>query len=484
MKHLLLILSLLIPIAAFELPIHHTVLDNGLELFVAQDTNVAVVSCRLYYKMGSFYEGPGSSGLSHMYEHMMFKGTKTVGTSDYEAELPFMAKIDSIDAEIVSRKAKGFSEEDSLIQAKRTDIFALLESQRNYIKKDEIWSLYQKNGGTGLNAWTSDELTAYIVTLPANKTELFFNIEADRMENLVLREFYSERDVVTEERRMRYDNRPIGRYYERLMALFYVASPFRLPTIGWNSDIRNYTREKLQKHIDKYYRPDNAMLILSGNISPEKAEKLAQKYFAPIPKPTEAIDPIVTREPAPIGNISFTHVTDGEPRLDMIFHTPGYPDSALYALDVIENLFSGKSGRLYKRLVEEERICINAGAGNAWNNYDGSFHIWAKMKADTDPALVEEIILEEIERARTEEPSEAELLRIKNRLRYNFLTGLESLEGISDQLAFFTKLGNWKKMFTYADDIESVEATTWAVERYLRPEYRTVGIMINEKEVE
>ncbi len=481
MKHLLLLLTILGSLSAFELPVEHITLDNGLEILLVPDTNVAVVSCRLYYKMGSYYEGPGTSGLSHMYEHMMFKGTKRLSTTNYEAEIPYMEKIDSIDAEIVALKIEGHIETDSVIEAKRKDIFALLDEQRQYIIKDEIWSLYAKNGGTGLNAWTSDDITAYIVTLPANKVELFFNIEADRMQNLVLREFYSERDVVTEERRMRYDNRPIGRYYERLMSLFYVASPYRIPTIGWHSDIRNYTREKMRSHIDKYYRPDNAMLILTGNIKSEEIKKMAESYFGGLKNPSEPIAPIVTREPEPIGETRFTHISDGEPRIDMIFHTPGYPDSALYALDVLENIFSGTTGRLYKRLVEEEQICISAGAGNSWNLSDGAFHIWAKMKADTDPKRVEAIILEEIAKASAEEPTEAELLRIKNRLRYSFLTGLESLEGISDQLAFFMKLGNWKKMFTYADDIANVTSTTWAVEKYLDPEYRTVGILINEK---
>ncbi len=482
MKRTLSLLAIAGSIAAIDLPVHYETLSNGLQLFVVPDTNVAIVSCRLYYKMGSYYESSGTTGLSHMYEHMMFKGTKRLGTTNYEKEIPFMNRIDSIDREIVALKAGGQSEEDSLIQSKRKTIFETLDSQRVYIKKDELWSLFEKNGATDLNAWTSDDLTAYIVTLPANKVELFFNIESDRMENLVLREFYSERDVVTEERRMRYDNRPIGSYWERLNALFYSASPYRYPTIGWMSDIRNYTVEKMRNHIDKYYRPDNAMIILSGNISVVKAQELAKNYFGSIKKPSEPLESVVTREPDPIGEVRFTHISDGEPRLDMMFHTPGYPDSSLLALDVVENILSGTSGRLYKRLVEENQLCIDAGAGNSWQKNEGSFQIWAKLKSGTDPKSVEAIILEEIEKASSVEPTEAELLRIKNQLRYNYLEGLSDLEGISDQLAFFSKLGNWKQMLTYVDDISSVKSTTWAVKKYLDPEYRTVGVLINPKE--
>ncbi len=482
MKKLLSFLAIAGSLSAIDLPVYHETMANGLELFVVPDTNVAVVSCRLYYKMGSYYEGPGTTGLSHMYEHMMFKGTKRLGTTDYAKEVPFMNRIDSMDQEIVQLKAAGHAEEDSLIQAKRKSIFATLDSQRVYIKKDEIWSIFEKNGATDLNAWTGDDLTAYIVTLPANKVELFFNVEADRMENLVLREFYSERDVVTEERRMRYDNRPIGRYWERLNSLFYAASTYRNPTIGWYSEIRNFTVEKMQEHIDKYYRPDNAMLILSGNISVEKAKELTATYFGPIEKPNKPLEAIVTREPDPIGEVRFTHISDGEPRLDMMFHTPGYPDSSLLALDVVENILSGTSGRLYKRLVEESQLCTNAGAGNSWQKHEGYFQIWASLKAGTDPKAVEAIILEELEKAATSEPSEAELLRVKNKLKFNFLGGLSDLEGISDQLAFFSKLGNWKQMLTYADDISAVKSTSWAVEKYLDPDYRTVGILINPKE--
>lgn len=482
MKRMLPLLLLISNLSAFELPIHHETLNNGLELFVVQDTNVAVVSCRLYYKMGSYYEGPGTTGLSHMYEHMMFKGTKRLGTLDYEKEIPWMNKIDSIDNDIVRIKATGVEESDSLIQSKRKEIFAALDSQRTYIKKDELWGLYDRNGATDLNAWTSDDITAYIVTLPANKVELFFNIEADRMQNLVLREFYSERDVVTEERKMRTDNKPVGRYWERLNALFYAASPYRNPVIGWNSDIRNYTTQKLREHINKYYRPDNAILILTGNIDPQKASELTQQYFNDIKKPDHPIDPVVTREPAPIGEVRFTHIGDGQPRLDMLFHTPGYPDEDLLALDVVENLFNGNSGRLFKRLVEETQLCIDAGAGNSWSPEDGSFHIWADLKNGTDPKLVEQIIIEEIEKAGKAEPTADELLRVKNQLQYNFYEGLTSLEGISDQLAFFVKLGNWRQMLTYADDIASVKSTTEAVQKWLVPEFRTVGVLMNSEE--
>jgi len=188
-----------------QIPVHYDTLSNGLRVIIVPDTNVAVVSCRLYYFAGSMYEGPGTSGLSHMYEHMLFKGTERMGTTSYKKEEKYMASIDSLDTLICQLRQRGVAESDSLFSEYRKQIFSLLDKQRKYIKKDEIWETYMNNGGTHLNAWTGDDMTAYIVTLPQNKLELFFWIESDRMQNPILREFYSERDVVTEERRMRYE---------------------------------------------------------------------------------------------------------------------------------------------------------------------------------------------------------------------------------------------------------------------------------------
>src|SRR5271157_3203566 len=201
---------------AYEInvPVHFDTLANGLKIIVVPDTNVAVVSCRLYYFVGSMYEGPGTSGLCHMYEHMMFKGTKRLGTTDFAKEKPWLDKIDSVDDVLGQLYNRGFTSTDSVCEALKRQIFGFMDKERAYVKKDDIWNIYSGSGGTNLNAWTADDMTAYIVTLPKNKIELFYWIESDRMQNPVLREFYSERDVVAEERRMRHDNMPVNRYFE------------------------------------------------------------------------------------------------------------------------------------------------------------------------------------------------------------------------------------------------------------------------------
>lgn len=467
-----------------QIPVQYDTLQNGLKIIIVPDTNVAVVSCRLYYFVGSMYEGPGTTGLSHMYEHMMFKGTKVLGTKNYAKEIPIMKSIDSLEHLISCEQARGRHESDSSIQKMQAQIVQLLEKQRAIMKKDEIWELYQNNGGSQLNAWTADDMTAYIVTLPKNKVDLFYWIESDRMKNPVLREFYSERDVVTEERRMRYDNRPLGRYYERLNSLFFVAHPYRLPTIGWMSDIRSYTKDKMEQHVNRYYTPDNALIVLVGNISPELAKKKINQYFGKIPRAKQPKAEVVTREPEPIGETRFTVRDEGEPRIDMLFHTPGYPDHDLYRLDIIEGIFSGRTGRLYKRLVDEEGLCTDAGGANEYKLHNGDFQIWAELKNDADPVKVENIIREEIAKISSRPPSKSEMERITNEIRMSFVTGLKSLEGLSDRLAWYERLGSWKDLLTFADSIAAVKAEEIpaVAKKYLDPSKMTIGMLLPKVE--
>ncbi|MBN1577621.1 MAG: insulinase family protein [Chitinispirillaceae bacterium] len=488
MKKLILLITLLslTPLAAddFQLPVTYDTLKNGLRVIIVPDTNVAIVSCRLYYFVGSMYEGPGTSGLSHMFEHMMFKGTKRLGTSDYRKEVPIMRKIDSLETGIAAIQQKNEGNSDSLNRVLHDQVMALLDKQRKLIKKDEIWELYQNNGGTRLNAWTADDMTAYIVTLPRNKVELFYWIESDRMREPVLREFYSEREVVTEERRMRYDNRPIGKYWERLNTLFYIAHPYRLPTIGWASDIQAYTRRKLEEHVKRFYTPDNALIVLVGNIDPKAARKNIERYFGSIPRAKVPKAEVVTREPQPIGTTRFTVRDDGEPRLDMIFHVPGYPDDALYKLDIVEGIFSGRSGRLYRRLVDKEGLCTDAGAGNNIRLHNGEFHIWAELKNDTDPAKVEAIIREELKKISKKRPTEKEIMRIGNEIRMSFISGLKSLEGLSDRLAWFERLRSWKDLLSYPAMIAAVkpEEIPRVASVYLNPDLATIGLLLPKKD--
>lgn len=279
---------------------------------------------------------------------------------------------------------------------------------------------------------------------------------------------------------MRYDNRPLNRYFERLVALFYAAHPFRTPVIGWESDIKAFTTEKLMRHINSFYTPDNAVLVLVGNIDPGSAMGDIGKYFGGIPKSKIETEEVVTREPPAAGATRFTVREDIEPRIDVLFQTPGYPHGDLYALDIIEGALSGRSGRLYRRLVDKEQLCTNAGASNVQRPHNGYFHIYASLKNDADPAKVEAIIREEIGLLAREAPTDREIARVSNSIRMSLAEGLKSLEGISDRLAGFERLGSWRDLFEYPQKIASVEkgAIPAAAAEYLKPDMATWGFIV------
>lgn len=461
-------------------PITWDSLSNGLKVLIVRDTNVAVVSCRLYYFVGSMYEGPGTSGLSHLYEHMMFKGTKRLGTRDLKKELAYMAKLDSLDARFQRLRASGAPPTDPCLAALRDSMAAQLKAQREYIVKDELWDLYQTSGGTNLNAWTSDDMTAYIVTLPANKLELFYWLESDRMRDPILREFQSERDVVIEERRMRYDNRPVNKYYERLNALFYIAHPYRIPTIGWVSDIESHTRIDMEAHVRRYYTPDNAIVVLAGNVDAKKALADIKRYFGTIPRASQPKREVVTREPAPSGQTRFTMRDKADPRIDIMYHTPGYPSHDLYALDIIEGVLNGRSGRLYRKLVTELQWCTDAGAGNSVRLHDSYFQVYATLKDNANPDSVEAVLQKELAALASTKPQQREIDRVKNAIRMSFVSGLKELEVLSDRLAWYQRLGNWRDLASYPDSIAAVvpDSIPGVVARLLKPELATVGLLL------
>jgi predicted Zn-dependent peptidase len=479
----LLLISLSALAYDINVPVSYDTLSNGLRIIVVPDTNVAIVSCRLYYFVGSMYEQFSRSGLSHMYEHMMFKGTHRLNTKNFAKESVWLAKIDSVDKIIYGLKNRGIPDTAAERVRLRQEILGYIDKERAYVKKDEIWELYMGNGGTHLNAWTSDDMTAYIVTLPKNKVELFYWIESDRMANPVFREFYSERDVVLEERRMRYENQPANRFDEDLNSLFFIAHPYRLPTIGWKSDIQNYTIQDLSNHVKQFYTPDNAVIVLVGNISPKKAIADIRRYFGRIPRAAVPKQEVVTREPPPLGETRYTVRDNAEPQVEIMFHTPGFGSDDLYKLDVLESILSGRSGRLYDRLVNRELLCTSADASNVFKLHNGYFEISATLKKDTDPARVERIIREEMDALAKKPPSPREMDRIKNAIRMSFVWNLKSLEGLSDRLAWFERLGSWKGLLAYPDKIAAVrpEDIPAIVTKYFDFDKATIGLLLEKK---
>ncbi|SHK62987.1 pitrilysin family protein [Fibrobacter sp. UWEL] len=476
-------LSMALPSSVFadvNLPVHREVLDNGLTVLLHPNKQAPTVSCRLFYVTGSVHEVPGKSGLAHLLEHELFKGTKKVGIQDSVADVRFMAQQDSLQALIRPAKLSG---DTATVRKLTAEHDSIVNEHRKIFVKDELWGAYQAAGGTGLNAFTTDLMTAYIVTLPKNKIEMFMWLEADRMQNAVLREFYSERDVVREERRMRYDDKPTGRYYETLNSMIYEAFPYRVPTIGWPSDIANLTREMADEHYRKYYKPRNAILVLAGDLDTTSTMEMVKKYFANIPA-GEAFPPLTIRDPEQAGEKRLTVKRPDAPNMyNLVFKTPEVGDDILYALDIAEGVLNGRSGKLYKRLVEQEKLAVGVSASNSPNKYVSEFSVRVNMRPDADPAKVEAIIWEELEKLKTEPVSEREFQKVKNRAYAGLVRSLTDMENVATMLAWYEMFGDYKIFLHWADELNKVSAADVqaAVQKTFVREKSVAGFLLKEK---
>lgn len=466
---------------ALQFPVHKEVLPNGLTVLLYPNKQAPTVSCRLFYVTGSVNEVPGKSGLAHILEHELFKGSNKVGVTDSVKDAAFMAKEDSLQALIRGALLK---EDSATVKELRAEHDSIVNEQRKFFVKDELWSAYQEAGGTGVNAFTTDLMTAYFVTLPKNRVELFLWLESDRMQNAVLREFYSERDVVREERRMRYDDRPTGRYYETLNSMIYEAFPYRIPTIGWPSDIMNLTREEAEENYRKYYKPRNAILVLAGDLDTLQTMTLVKKYFGKIP-PGESFAPITVRDPDQAGEKRLVVWRPDAPNImNLVIKTPGIGDSVLYALDIAEGVLNGHSGRLYNRLVEKEKLAVSVSAYNSPNKYVSEFSVNVTLQPGADPAQVEKIVWEELDRLKNEPVSAREFQKVKNRSYVALVESFLDMENVATQLAWYEMFGDYHILLNWPDKLNSVspEAVQNAARQTFLHKKATIGFLLKGEE--
>jgi predicted Zn-dependent peptidase len=325
----LLVLISLADSSDIKLDVQEHVLSNGMKILMIQNSRVPRVVCHIYYKVGSINERPGITGLAHLHEHMMFKGTRMMGVTDFEKHAAVDKQIDALMDKIYREKfwkADGGDREKIAQWEKEYD--ELVRAEKQYIIKDDLWTLYMKNGGTGLNASTGNETTGYYVTLPSNKIELQMLLESDRMQNAYFREYYSEKNVVMEERRLS-ENRPGYLFSEQVNAAFYSASPYHWDVIGWMDDLQKVNKADIIEFNERYYVPNNAVAIYVGDFDPENIIAMAEKYFGRIPKGPD-IEPIRTYEPPQYSEKRMYGEGPAPTSLQMMFHTPmaGHIDAA------------------------------------------------------------------------------------------------------------------------------------------------------------
>lgn len=453
---------------------------NGLKLLVVERHDTPVVSAYLTIGVGSVHETSETRGVAHLLEHMLFKGTKTLGTTDYASEKPLLEKIEAVGSELDRLRLTPQAAAER-IAALEQQLAQLQAEHKQYVVKDVFSQIYSENGGVGYNAFTSKDLTTYLISLPANKLELWALIESDRMKNAVLREFYTERDVIREERRRSYESSPRGLVYETLVANAFTVHPYRDPIIGWHSDIANLSLAETREFLHRYYAPVNTVVALVGDIEMAAAVDLVERYFGDIPAGTP-VPPVSAVEPPQQGEKRIVVEFDAEPRLAIAFHKPTMPEQDDYVFDLIDLVLGqGRTSRLYKALVEEQQLATSISTyGAPGSRYPNLFVIEASPRHPHTTAEVEAAIYAELERLKREPISETELLKSRNRLVTDQLRQLQQNDGLARMLTSYQSLiGDWRYLVDYQQEIEKLGSAEimQAAERYFTSGNRTVVIL-------
>ena len=492
---LFLLLSVLVAVStAFgqkvEPQVH--VLDNRMKLLLLPRKGDPNISCGWVAKVGSVNERPGITGVAHLFEHMMFKGTHTLGTTDIDQDLATIEKLDAL-------KAKLRKEEEALIEKHRRGLIddpkdrknrtdnhnqlleefgELLQQQRKLIVKDEFDRIYTLNGGSGMNAGTDHDFTIYFINVPANKLELWFWMESDRLANPVFREFYSERDVVHEERRLRVDSTPTGKLDEQFGSLFWQSSPYQWMVIGWPSDLEGITREEALSFFDTYYAPNNLTAALVGDFDPKQAIEFAELYFGRLEPGATEPEPVRTREVEQQAEKRMIGYADTRPTAKIRYHTVADAHREEPALIVLAGLLNGRTGRLYKSLVLEQQIATSAGAAVNGLKYDGFFELSGVARGDHKPEDVEQALYQEMDVLRERLAGERELQKVKNQQLGSDFRRLRSKTSLMFQLLIYDALGDWENVNKFSDRIQAVTAedVQRVVKKYFKRENRNVAI--------
>jgi len=432
---LLLTVAILLPVSpVLSAGVEEYHLDNGLKVLVSEDHKVPLATFQIWYRVGSRDEVSGKSGLSHFLEHMMFKGTPKYGS-------------------------KVFSK------------------------------LVQRNGGVD-NAMTSKDYTMYFQTLASDRIGLSIDLESDRMINLILdpKETLAERDVVMEERRLRYDDDPQNALYEEFVATAFMSHPYRRPVIGWMSDIRSFQRDDLYSHYKKYYAPDNAFIVVAGDVRADEIMRKIKAAFGDMKK-SGVQEPTVSQEPVQRGEKRINLKKEAElPYVLLGYHTPSFPHGDSSGLEVLSTILSGgKSSRIYRELIYEKKLALNAGADYSGMDRDPFlFLLWGTAAPGREISDLEQALTAEIEKIKNNPPSEKEVQKAKNQIEASFIFGQDSLYRQAMQLGMFEVLGGWKLIDSYLEGIRKVKPADVqrVAQKYLTEDNRTVGVLVPLKEGE
>ena len=446
-------------LASFEKRTTVKVLPNGLTLIVCERPEAPVFSFYTLVDAGSADDPQGASGLAHMFEHMAFKGSTEIGTTNYPAEKIALAKVEVAYAAYDAEYRKRVGQDKTKLEQLHKVFEDAQAAAQKYVIPNQFSEIAEQNGAVGVNASTGEDSTQYFWSMPSNRLELWAYLESQRISQPVEREFYKERNVVQEERRMRVDSSPVGRMVEQFLATAYVAHPYRRPNVGWESEISQVTATEASAFHAKYYVPGNIVIAVVGDVKSAETMPILERYFAKIPSGPRP-EPMTTVEPPQVAEKSVIIREATQPFYIEGYHRPDYrdPDDSVY--DAITDIFSnGRTARLYRSLVRDQIIAAEAQgfSGFPGDKYPGLFAVYAVPLPGHTPDEMRTAIHKEIDRLKNEDVSDAELERFKTRARADLLRGLGDNEGLAHQLAEYqTRFGDWRQLFRELDQADKV----------------------------
>ena len=485
------VLAAAVPLAAQTVPVIEKTLSNGMRLLMVERHDQPTIAAGWITRFGSANERVGVTGVAHLFEHMMFKGTSTIGTKNPGRDKELNDLQDRLRDEIrkeesvLRRKQLRGDIEDMNDPKNRSakhqklveDFEKLVKEQQELLVKDEFSKIYTENGATGLNAFTNSDVTCYVNTVPANQLELWAWMESSRLADPVFREFYKERDVVYEERRLRTESTPTGRFQEQLNAMVWQASPYHWQTIGWPSDVANITRAQAFEFFGTYYAPNNLTAVLVGDFDPKEAEALAERYFGRLKANPAGVPEMTTLEPPQLAEQRVSAEAETTPSLNLTYKTvaDGHRDDA--ALEVLSDLLSGRTGRLTKELVNKQKVATNTFAFSNTRKYGGTFTLGATLAADRRHDEAEAALLREVERLQKEVVPAPELRKVKNQAQADSYRRLESDSFLMVQLAVADAVTGYQEFLDNPKRIEAVTAedVQRVAVKYFTRENRTVA---------
>lgn len=462
-----------------RLSVREITLDNGLRVLLLPRDGAPTVSFVMQFRVGGVNERIGSTGIAHLLEHLLFKGTESIGTVSPDAEAPLFAEMDAIHDSLREARAARDSASAQRLSAR---IEELEDEARAHVSANEFDRILTRAGARGLNAMTTSESTVYFVELPANRTELFFALEADRMANPVFREFYSERDVVMEERRQRFETSPGGLLYETHLATAYTMHPYGVPVVGYMSDLENLSRPDVESYYRRFYSPGNAVLAVVGAMDPDEVVTWAERYLGTIPA-GERPDPVLAVEPRQRGERRAIVEWDAQPQLRIGWHVPEAMHEDAPALAILSSVLSGgRTSRLHRRLVREERIATGVftslGPGSL---YPQLFQIDATPRSPHTTEEIEAVVYEEIARIARDGATPDEVERVRNQIAAGTVRRIQSNLGLALQIADSESLfGDWRETFRSAARLSDVttEDVRRVAARYFGASNRTVATLV------